>query len=39
MLIKLYSNIKEFSELKTPYENLGGKINKYLQYIENNWRT
>ena len=39
MLNVLYPDIKELSELKMPYENLGGKINNYIQYVENNWRT
>lgn len=39
MLIILYPDIKEFAELKIPYENLGGKINNYIQYVEKNWRT
>ena len=39
MLIKLYPEIKEFLEVKEPYEVLGSKINKYIQYVENNWRT
>lgn len=39
MLAILYPDIKEFVELKEPYENLGGKINKFIQYVENNWRT
>jgi len=39
MLITLYSQIPDFQELKKEYENLGGKINKYIQYVESNWRT
>lgn len=39
MLISLYPEIKEFIEIKPSYDNLGGKINKYIQYVENNWRV
>lgn len=39
MLTTLYPEIKEFLEIKMPYDNLGSKINKYIQYVENNWRT
>ena len=39
MLIKTYPEITEFKELRQEYEALGGKINKYLQYVESNWRT
>jgi four helix bundle protein len=39
MLMKLYPDIEEFKELIEPYKNLGGKINKFIQYVESNWRT
>ncbi len=38
-LLLLYPDITGFKELKESYQNLGGKINKYIQYVENNWRT
>ena len=39
MLILLYPDIHELAELKPSYENLGGKINNYIQYVEKKWRT
>jgi four helix bundle protein len=39
MIIVLYPNITEFPELLPEYENLGKKINSFLQYVETNWKT
>lgn len=39
MLIILYPDIPDFKELKSGYENLGKKINKFIQYVENNWKS
>ncbi len=39
MLIVLYPEILDFSSLSTEYETLGRKINSYIDYVENNWRT
>lgn len=39
MLIVLYPNIADFPELLPEYENLGKKINSFLQYVETNWKT
>lgn len=38
-LIILYPEIADFQELKPQYEELGGKINKFIDYVEKNWRT
>jgi len=35
----LYPDIKEFDGLDKSYDTLGKKINKYIKYVENNWRT
>ena len=39
MLKELYPNIQDFSELSPDYENLGRKINMFIEYVEANWRT
>jgi len=39
MLIVLYPDIIEFSLLSKEYEILGRKINTYIDYVDNNWRT
>jgi len=39
MMIVLYPEIEEFPELLDSYKILGKKINKFIQYVENNWRT
>ncbi|MFC2080404.1 hypothetical protein ACFLRQ_02905 [Bacteroidota bacterium] len=38
-LIKTYPDIKEFINLLADYNTLGRKINKFISYVENNWRT
>jgi four helix bundle protein len=37
MIQDLYSDILDFHTLLPEYENLGKKINRYIQYVETNW--
>jgi hypothetical protein len=39
MLVVLYPEMPEFSSLSTEYSILGRKINSYIDYVDNNWRT
>ena len=39
LLIVLYSEMKEFRDLAKEYEILGRKINSFIEYVENNWRS
>jgi four helix bundle protein len=39
MIKDLYPEIQEFSQLLPEYENLGKKINSFIQYVETNWKT
>jgi S23 ribosomal protein. len=39
MLKNLYPELTEFSSLTSEYEVLGRKINSYIDYVDNNWRT
>ncbi len=39
MLISLYPDNQEFSGLLPKYEDLGKKINSFIQFVENNWKT
>jgi len=39
MLIALYPEMAEFSSLSEEYSILGRKINSYIEYVDNNWRT
>ena len=39
MLKELYPDIQDFSELLTEYETLGRKINSFIEYVDNSWRT
>ena len=39
MIIQLYPNLKEFQELIDPYQKLSIKINNYIRYVQNNWKT
>jgi four helix bundle protein len=39
MLKELYPKIQDFFEISPEYENLGRKINCFIDYVENNWRT
>ena len=37
---QLYPTLaEETKQLISEYDLLGGKLNKYIQYVENNWRT
>ena len=36
---RLYPDLHEFSDLEKSFDMLGKKINKYLQYVEENWNT
>ena len=38
-ILELYQNMEGWKELFEEYQILGKKINKYLQYVENNWKT
>jgi hypothetical protein len=37
MLCTLYPEKTEFASLLKQYDNLGRKINSYIQYVEDNW--
>lgn len=39
MLKILYPDIKEFETLLEPYHKLSIKINNFIKYVENNWKT
>ena len=39
MIIKLYPEIKEFKNLHEPYKKLSIKINNFITYVENNWKS
>jgi four helix bundle protein len=39
MINKLYPEIDDFVQLLPEYENLGRKINSFIQYVETSWRT
>jgi four helix bundle protein len=39
MLNVLYSEIEEFHSLVEEYDVLGKKINNYIDYVDNNWKT
>jgi four helix bundle protein len=39
MLIELYPEFPDFTGLATEYDILGKKINRYIDYVENNWRV
>ena len=39
MIAKLYPDLKEFQDLIEPYQKLSIKINNYIRYVENNWKT
>ena len=39
MLNAIYPEFTEFNSLAGEYGILGKKINKYIEYVENNWRT
>jgi four helix bundle protein len=39
MLIITYPEMTEFQKLSVEYDILGRKINTYIEYVDNNWRT
>ena len=39
MINDLYFNEQPLTKLMSDYDMLGKKINKFIQYVENNWRT
>lgn len=39
MIIILYPELTEFNSLLSEYEILGRKINSFIDYVDNNWRT
>ena len=39
MLIEVYPEMIEFRSLSDQYAILGRKINSYIEYVDNNWRT
>ena len=39
MLENLYPEIEEFKSLITEYDILGKKLNSFIDYVENNWRS
>jgi len=39
MLMELYPDLPVFTDLATEYDNLGRKINSFIQYVETNWKT
>jgi len=38
-IIQLYPDIIEFQNLLVPYQKQSIKINNYIRYVENNWKT
>ena len=38
-IIVLYPEKEGWSDLTIEYNNLGMKINKFIQYVENNWKS
>jgi four helix bundle protein len=39
MILELYPDLSEFIDLSPEYENLGKKINSFIQYVETSWKT
>jgi four helix bundle protein len=39
MIMSLYPEIEDFSQLLPQYENLGKKINTFIKYVESNWKN
>jgi four helix bundle protein len=39
MIKELYNDLFEWEQLIEEYNILGKKINKYIQYVESNWRS
>jgi four helix bundle protein len=38
-IIEIYPEISEWKKLLPEYDILGKKINKYIQYVEKNWKS
>jgi len=38
MILELYDDVPDFFNMLPEYENLGKKINCFIQYVESNWR-
>jgi len=39
MLMEFYPDFPDFIELSSEYDNLGRKINSFIQYVETKWKT
>jgi len=39
MINQLYPDLSDFHGLYSEYDNLGKKINNYIQYVETSWKT
>jgi four helix bundle protein len=39
MILELYPDLSDFHELLPEYDNLGKKINSFIQYVETSWKT
>jgi len=39
MINELYFESKNLDSMLEEYEMLGAKINKFIQYVEENWKT
>ncbi len=39
MILELYPDLSDFSELIPEYDALGKRINKFIQYVELNWNA
>jgi len=39
MIKQLYPELSDFNDFLPEYDNLGKKINNYIQYVETNWKT
>lgn len=37
--MELYPDFPDFIELSSKYDNLGKKVNSFIQYVETNWKT
>ena len=39
MILELYPELPDFHKLLPEYDNLGKKINGFIQYVETSWKT
>jgi len=39
MIIELYPDLSDFHDLSSKYDNLGKKINSFIQFVETSWKT